>query len=58
MDLEPEPEPEQQKQINKKDYRKMNIQQLKNIVISNKISSDIDKLKKNELIALIEKYLV
>ena len=40
--------------IDKESYRKMTIQQLKTIVISRGLSKDVNKLKKNELLALLE----
>jgi hypothetical protein len=64
QDQEPEPEleehdfdqePEEPPAIDKESYRKMNLQQLKSMVVSKGLSKDANKLKKNELIALLEK---
>ena len=57
--LETDPLTSQQPEQKKETYtieslRKMNINQLKNIAFQNGISSDISKLKKQELIALIQ----
>lgn len=57
--LETDPLTSQQSEQKKETYtienlRKMNINQLKNIAFQNGISSDISKLKKPELIALIQ----
>lgn len=48
-------ESEEPPAIDKESYRKMNLQQLKSMVISKGLSKDANKLKKNELIALLEK---
>jgi hypothetical protein len=48
-------EPEEPPAIDKESYRKMNLQQLKSMVVSKGLSKDANKLKKNELIALLEK---
>jgi hypothetical protein len=52
---EQDQEPEEPPAIDKESYRKMNLQQLKSMVVSKGLSKDANKLKKNELIALLEK---
>jgi hypothetical protein len=51
---EPEPEPETEKKNTREVYRKMNITQLRALVTSFGISADTSKMKKNDIITLLE----
>ena len=58
---EQEPEPEQTNEpsdlsIHKNEYRKMNIQQLKTLVQTKNLNVDVNKLKKNELVKILENH--
>lgn len=54
LEPEPEPEPEESKEGSKDIYNKMTVQDLKKAVITKGLGSDVSKLKKTDLLKLLE----
>jgi fused signal recognition particle receptor len=53
IDLEEDNEEKEEKEDVKEDYKKMSLNKLKTIVLEKKLTSDVAKLKKNDLLSIL-----